>query len=195
LVHVFVSGCYDVLHAGHLAFFEDARALGDKLTVCFASDEVLFRHKGCRSAIPESHKHRLLQSLRMVDEVVVGRGTEMGLDFVDHFRRLRPSILAATDDDCYADVKRTLCAEVGAKYRQLPKRVPCEATVSSTDIRQWIRLPIRLPLRVDFAGGWLDVPRLARQDAYVVNCAISPLVSLADWPFAKQAGLGGSSSG
>jgi cytidyltransferase-like protein len=35
----FVSGCYDVLHAGHLQFFRDAKALGDYLTVSFASSE------------------------------------------------------------------------------------------------------------------------------------------------------------
>lgn len=31
-----------------------------------------------------------------------------------------------------------------------------------------------IPLRVDFAGGWLDVPRYAREGAYIVNCAIEP---------------------
>jgi hypothetical protein len=47
-------------------------------------------------------------------------------------------------------------------------------------------------LRVDFAGGWLDVPRFARAGAYVVNCAISPTVSLQAWPYERSAGLGGS---
>jgi hypothetical protein len=42
------------------------------------------------------------------------------------------------------------------------------------------------------AGGWLDVPRFARPGDYIVNCAISPLVSLREWPYEKQAGLGGS---
>lgn len=47
-------------------------------------------------------------------------------------------------------------------------------------------------MRVDFAGGWLDVPRFSRNDGYVVNCAISPLVSLRDWPYERNSGLGGS---
>ena len=38
---VFVTGCYDILHAGHIQFFEEARALGDYLIVSFASSEVL----------------------------------------------------------------------------------------------------------------------------------------------------------
>ena len=49
-----------------------------------------------------------------------------------------------------------------------------------------------VPLRVDFAGGWLDVPRYARKGSYVVNCAITPMVSLCEWPYEKRSGLGGS---
>ena len=47
-------------------------------------------------------------------------------------------------------------------------------------------------MRVDFGGGWLDVPRLAREGAYIVNCAISPTVSLRSWPYERNSGLGGS---
>ena len=57
---------------------------------------------------------------------------------------------------------------------------------------RWVQAPTEAPLRVDFAGGWLDVPRFSRPGEYVVNCAISPLVSLREWPYEKQAGLGGS---
>ncbi len=42
---VFISGCYDILHGGHIQFFKEARALGNHLTVCFASDKVLWEHK------------------------------------------------------------------------------------------------------------------------------------------------------
>jgi hypothetical protein len=42
--------------------------------------------------------------------------------------------------------------------------------------------------------GWLDVPKHARQGAYIVNCAISPLVSLHDWQFEIGGGLGGSAA-
>lgn len=38
--------------------------------------------------------------------------------------------------------------------------------------------PTQVPLRVDFAGSWLDVPRYAIPGAFVVNCAISPLVEI-----------------
>lgn len=51
-----------------------------------------------------------------------------------------------------------------------------------------------VPLRVDFAGGWLDVPKFARPKGYIVNCAITPKVSLKSWPYEKGAGLGGSAA-
>jgi cytidyltransferase-like protein len=189
---VFVSGCYDILHAGHLQFFEEARALGDYLIVSFASAEVLWHHKRRKPSIPDDHKRALLQGLRMVDEVIVTQGHTEGLDFEEDFLRIRPDFLIVTEDDKYGDVKRELCAAVGAKYTLLPKTPPRFAPVSTSSIVRWVQAPTEAPLRVDLAGGWLDVPRFSRPGEYIVNCAISPLVSLREWPYEKQAGLGGS---
>ena len=50
---VFVSGCYDILHAGHIQFFREARALGDFLTVSFASSDVLWHHKQRKPSMPD----------------------------------------------------------------------------------------------------------------------------------------------
>ncbi|BCU76897.1 adenylyltransferase/cytidyltransferase family protein [Luteolibacter sp. LG18] len=189
---VFVSGCYDIVHAGHLQFFEEARALGDHLTVSFASEEVLWIHKRRRPSIPDEHKKALLEGLRTVDEVVIGNGHDEGIDFREDFLRIRPDFLVVTEDDKYAPLKRAICAEVGAEYIVLPKTPPKFTPVSTSSIVRWVQAPTEAPLRVDFAGGWLDVPRFSRPDGYVVNCSISPLVSLREWPYEKQAGLGGS---
>ncbi|MBE2213381.1 MAG: adenylyltransferase/cytidyltransferase family protein [Opitutaceae bacterium] len=192
MIKVFVSGCYDILHAGHVQFFREAQALGDHLTVSFASAEVLWLHKQRRSSIPDDHKRALIAAMRMVDDVVIGRGMEEGIDFREDFLRIRPQILAVTEDDKYAPLKRALCAEVDAKYVVLPKTPPEFSPISTTEIVRWIRAPREAPLRVDFAGGWLDVPRFARPDGYIVNCAISPTVSLRSWGYERNAGLGGS---
>ena len=192
MIRVFVSGCYDILHAGHVQFFREARALGDHLTVCFASNDVLWLHKQRRSSLPDEHKRTLIAALEMVDEVVVGEGHEEGIDFREHFLRLRPNILAVTEDDKYGPLKRTLCAEVGARYVVMAKTPPQFPPISTTQIVRFIRAPEVAPLRVDFGGGWLDVPRLARRGTFIVNCAISPTVSLRDWPYERNAGLGGS---
>lgn len=192
MTRVFVSGCYDILHAGHVQFFREARALGSHLTVSFASAEVLWLHKRRRSSIPDEHKRALIAALDMVDEVIVSHGLEEGLDFKEDFLRLRPDVLAVTEDDKYGPLKRELCAQVGAKYVVLPKTPPQFTPISTTEIVRWIKAPQEAPLRVDFAGGWLDVPRHARAGGFVVNCAISPMVSLRAWPYERNAGLGGS---
>ena len=189
---VFVSGCYDILHAGHLQFFEEARALGDYLIVSFASAEVLWHHKRRKPSIPDDHKRVLLQGLRMIDEVVITGGHKEGLDFEEDFLRLRPDYLIVTEDDKYGEAKRGLCNQVGAQYTILPKTPPHFEPVSTSSIVRWVQAPTEAPLRVDFAGGWLDVPRFSRPGEFIVNCTISPLVSLREWPYEKQAGLGGS---
>jgi len=194
MVRVFVSGCYDILHAGHLQFFEEARALGDHLTVSFANEEILWKHKERRPSLPDDHKAALLASLEMVDEVVAGNGTAKGLDFEPVFRRLKPDILAVTEDDQYGALKEALCAEVGCRYLRLPKTPPKFAPISTTAIVNRISGRAKTPVRVDFGGGWLDVPSRAREGGFIVNCAISPQVSLRDWPYEQRAGLGGSAA-
>jgi len=191
---VFVSGCYDPLHAGHITFFRAARALGDHLTVCFASDAVLWTHKKRPASLPEEHKRAILESLETVDEVVIGRDENLGLDFASHFERLRPDVLAVTEDDRYEVIKQKLCEEVGAEYVVLPKSDPKFEPISSTAIVKQMVRPAELPLRVDLAGSWLDVPELARADGFVVNCAITPGISLWEWPYESEAGLGGSAA-
>ena len=188
---VFVSGCYDILHGGHLEFFRQARALGDHLIVCMPTDDVLFHHKHRQPYLPFEHKLELVRALRMVDEVVIGADVEPGLNFRTEFLRRRPQVLAVTEDDRFEAIKREICAQAGAEYVKLPKSLEYDQ-ISTTEIYQRVHAPVEAPLRVDFAGGWLDVPRLARQDGFIVNCAISPLVSLWHWPYEKCSGMGGS---
>ncbi len=191
-MHIFVSGCYDILHAGHVQFFSDARALGDELTVCFASADALWAHKKRRSSLPDEHKKVILESLSVVDRVVIGTSDKLGLDFEEHLLRLKPDVLAVTSDDEYSDLKRALCSRVGTEYRILDKTPPKFQPVSTSELIRFIRAPVQAPLRVDIAGGWLDVPSLSRVGAYIVNCAISPLVSLENWRYEPRSGLGGS---
>ena len=192
-VKVFVSGCYDIVHAGHVQFFEDAKKLGDHLTVSFASDEVLMLAKKRSPAMPEDNKKIIISSFKCVDEAMSSSDLDPVFDFAGHIDRIKPDILAVTDDDRNAEIKRKFCEARGIKFVILPKRNLVTKT-STTSIRSKIMDIKYVPLRVDFAGGWLDVPKLARKDAYIVNCAISPLVSLTEWPYEKGAGLGGSAA-
>lgn len=54
---------------------------------------------------------------------------------------------------------------------------------------------MQLPLRVDFGGGWRDVPKFSKPGTFIVNLTITPFVSNESWPYEKPgAGLGGSAA-
>lgn len=190
---VFVSGCFDILHGGHIEFFLSAKALGDKLIVCVPTDDIFTRHKQRKPALSVEHRVELIRALRMVDHVVIGDDPEPGLNFATQFLIMRADILAVTEDDQYTEAKQALCQSLGAEYVKLPKTCAYDQ-ISSSAISQYLKRPTHAPLRVDFAGGWLDVPKLSRPDTFIVNCAISPLVSLSSWPYRIGGGLGGSAA-
>ncbi len=190
---VFVSGCFDVLHAGHLQFFEKARELGDHLTVCVASDEVLLLCKNRISSLPLDHKKALIKGLKCVDEVVSSSDADAVFDFKGHILTGQYDILAVTGDDSNQEKKRQFCSENGIGFVVLPKNNAL-TPVSTTSILAGIKKQNQVCLRVDFAGGWLDVPRFARPGGFIVNCAIQPLVSLNNWPYEFGGGLGGSAA-
>jgi cytidyltransferase-like protein len=192
---VYVSGCFDLLHAGHIQFFKDAKALGDVLIVDFAGDDVLWRYKQRRSVMPESHKKMLLESIECVDKVYVSKGQSMAVPFAENFLAEKPDILAVTDDDTFEADKRILCNQAGCQYVKLTKRPPAEnVDISTTSLIRRASRPKQIPLRIDFAGGWLDVPQYARQGAYVVNAAIDWFIGQDTIPCPAGSGLGGSAA-
>src|SRR5204862_4897890 len=69
---VATGGCFDLLHAGHVATLRAARALGDCLVVCLNSDDSVRRLKGpTRPLVPATDRARVLEALECVDAVVV----------------------------------------------------------------------------------------------------------------------------
>lgn len=69
---VATGGCFDVLHAGHVATLERARSLGDALVVLLNSDASVERLKGsARPVHSEADRERVLRALACVDAVVV----------------------------------------------------------------------------------------------------------------------------
>jgi D-beta-D-heptose 7-phosphate kinase/D-beta-D-heptose 1-phosphate adenosyltransferase len=92
---VATGGCFDLLHAGHVATLEAARALGDCLVVCLNSDDSVRRLKGpSRPLVPQADRARVLAALEPVDAVVVfdeDTPTEV-------LGRLRPDVWAKGGD-------------------------------------------------------------------------------------------------
>lgn len=189
---VFVSGAFNVLHAGHIQFFSDARALGDYLVVSYPPADLLWRIYDKKSVLEDADKLSVISALSMVDEVVLSTDEDVALSFRSACLEVRPQILAVTTDDLYIDAKRRFCEEHGIELVVLEKSLPQDVQTTSTQVLSRVKAPSHSPLRVDFAGGWLDVPENAIPGEYIVNCAISPTVSLKEWLYRQGAGLGGS---
>ena len=69
---VFSNGCFDLLHAGHVALLERAASLGDALVVGLNSDASVRRLKGpSRPVVPAADRARVLAALDCVDAVVI----------------------------------------------------------------------------------------------------------------------------
>lgn len=69
---VFTNGCFDLLHAGHVAYLEEAKALGDKLILGLNSDASVKRLKGSdRPIISEEDRKAVMEALQSVDLVIL----------------------------------------------------------------------------------------------------------------------------
>jgi rfaE bifunctional protein nucleotidyltransferase chain/domain len=70
---VFTNGCFDIMHAGHVAYLEEAAGLGDFLLVAVNSDDSI-RRLGKSPARPlqnEFSRSRVMAALSFVDAVIV----------------------------------------------------------------------------------------------------------------------------
>jgi rfaE bifunctional protein nucleotidyltransferase chain/domain len=78
---VFTNGCFDILHAGHVEYLQQARKQGDYLVVGLNSDQSIRSIKGeGRPINAESQRARVLAALGCVDSVVVfSDDTPLGL--------------------------------------------------------------------------------------------------------------------
>lgn len=72
---VFTSGCFDLLHPGHLRSLQQARAFGDLLIVAINDDAGVRRLKGAgRPLLPARARAEMLANLECVDVVLVFSG-------------------------------------------------------------------------------------------------------------------------
>jgi D-beta-D-heptose 7-phosphate kinase / D-beta-D-heptose 1-phosphate adenosyltransferase len=115
---VATGGCFDLLHAGHVASLRAARRLGDCLVVCLNSDASVARLKGpSRPLVPAEDRARVLTALEFVDAVLVFDEDTP----IEAIRRLRPDIWAKGGDYAAGDLPETpVLQEWGGQAVVLP---------------------------------------------------------------------------
>ncbi len=150
---VFVSGCYDLLHSGHIEFFRQAAQYGD-LYVGIGSDATILQYKNHRTLYPEQERLFMVQSIKYVKEAYINKGTGV-MDFVSTVEMLKPDRFVVNADGS-SEEKRRFCEERNIEYIVL-ERTPAKGlnARSSTDIKTEI---CEIPTRLDLAGTWIDQP-------------------------------------
>jgi D-beta-D-heptose 7-phosphate kinase / D-beta-D-heptose 1-phosphate adenosyltransferase len=92
---VATGGCFDLLHAGHVALLQATRSLGDCLVVCVNSDDSIRRLKGPdRPLVTQEDRTQVLEALGCVDATIVFEEDTPA----ETLRRLRPHVWAKGGD-------------------------------------------------------------------------------------------------
>ncbi len=172
---VFVSGCYDLLHSGHIAFFEEAASYGD-LYVALGSDRTVYELKGRAPINNENERLYMVKSVSHVAGAFVSQGSGM-LDFLEEFNTLKPDIFIVNEDG-NTPAKRALCEKHGVEYLVLKREPHGDLTPRSTTA---LRTVHQIPFRVDLAGGWLDQPFVScHYPGAVITMSIEPTLQFND---------------
>lgn len=168
---VFVSGCFDMLHSGHVAFFKEAAQYGD-LYVGIGSDETIRNLKGRDTINSEDERQYMINAIKYVKQAVVNSGSGH-MDFVNEIARINPDIFVVNEDGDSPD-KVALCKQLGVEYvvlKRIPDAgLPARSTTSIRNIRS-------LPYRIDVAGGWIDQPYVSKfASGWVITFSIEPTI-------------------
>lgn len=150
---VFVSGCYDLLHSGHVEFFRQASQFGE-LYVGIGSDQTILGYKHHQTFYPEQERLFMVKSIRYVKDAFINQGDGI-MDFIPTVDMVKPDVFVVNADGG-SETKRKFCEERGIEYVEL-QRTPAEGLTarSSTDIKD---STCQLPTRLDLAGTWIDQP-------------------------------------
>lgn len=170
---VFVSGCFDMLHSGHVAFFKEAAQYGD-LYVGIGSDSTIQDLKGRQTINSEHERLYMVKSVKYVTDAWINTGGGI-LDFAEDLTKLKPDKYVVNEDG-HSPAKENLCKELGIKYIVL-ERIPEPGLPkrSTTQIRGDVSS--QLPYRLDLAGTWIDQPYLSKlKSGWAITISLEPIV-------------------
>lgn len=167
---VFVSGCYDLLHSGHVEFFRQASEYGE-LYVGIGSDSTILEYKHHCTMYNETERLFMVKSIRYVKDAFINKGSGI-LDFIPTLDIVQPDILLVNSDGD-SESKRKLCEERGIEYIILD-RTPYKGleTRSSTDLKEKL---CKIPTRLDLAGTWIDQPYVSKYaPGWAITISLEP---------------------
>jgi cytidyltransferase-like protein len=175
LKKVFVSGCFDLLHSGHVEFFQEAAKFGD-LYVALGSDKTVFDLKGRVPVNNEDERLFMVKSVACVKDAFISQGSGM-LDFLEELKQIQPDYFIVNEDGNLLE-KKKLCEELGIEYKILKREPHAGLAARSTTSLRTINT---IPFRIDVAGGWLDQPFVSKYfPGPVITISLEPTVDFND---------------
>ena len=188
---VFVSGCYDLLHSGHVEFFQQASQFGD-LYVGIGSDATYLEYKHRKPMFPQEERLFMVRNIKAVKEAYINEGSGV-IDFIPTLDIVQPDIFVVNVEGGSA-AKRQLCEERGIQYIEL-ERTPHEglearsssslkAALSTQQDPQPSTLnsqPTGIPTRLDLAGTWIDQPYVSmHHPGWAITISLEPTFEVRD---------------
>lgn len=170
---VFVSGCYDLLHSGHVAFFREASQYGD-VYVGLGSDATVDDLKGRQTINSEQERLYMVMAIKYVTDAFVNRGSGI-MDFEEELIALKPDVFVVNEDG-YSPAKKAMCDELGIELKVLERFPDAELPArSTTAIRSSGNCT--LPYRIDLCGTWIDQPYVSEYaPGWAITLSLEPIV-------------------
>ena len=190
---VFVSGCYDLLHSGHVEFFKQASQFGD-LYVGIGSDATYLEYKHRKPMFPQEERLFMVKNIKAVKEAYINEGSGV-IDFIPTLDIVKPDIFVVNAEGG-SPAKRQLCEERGIQYIEL-ERTPHEGLEarSSSSLKAALSqneegstlnskpstLNSAIPTRLDLAGTWIDQPYVSmHHPGWAITISLEPTFEVRD---------------
>ena len=186
---VFVSGCYDLLHSGHVEFFQQASQFGE-LYVGIGSDATYLEYKHRKPMFPQEERLFMVKNIKAVKEAYINEGRGV-IDFLPTLDLVKPDIFVVNAEGG-SDAKRQLCEERGIQYVEL-QRTPhaglearssssLKAALSTQEANgQQPTANAGIPTRLDLAGTWIDQPYVSQyHPGWAITISLEPTFEVRD---------------
>ncbi len=137
---VLASGAFDLLHYGHVHYLTNAKKAGGenaKLVVVIARDKTIEKFKGHKPVIPEDQRRALVESLKVVDEAILGYED---MDMLRIIEEVKPDVIAlGYDEDRIERELRRLIAEKNLNIKVVRiSKFEGKGIISSSKIKEKI---------------------------------------------------------
>ena len=191
---VFVSGCYDLLHSGHVEFFQQASQFGE-LYVGIGSDATYLEYKHRKPMFPQEERLFMVRNIKAVKEAYINEGSGI-IDFIPTLDIVKPDIFVVNTEGGSV-AKRQLCEERGIQYIEL-ERTPHaglearsssslkaalstqqEETIQNSEFKT--QHSSAIPTRLDLAGTWIDQPYVScHHPGWALTISLEPTFEVRD---------------